>query len=63
MKNLNIVEIDTYLRLCDRRNAALAKQMSLYPGDIAIKEEYDKNYKIIEKLEKEAYKKIDNLKL
>lgn len=63
MENLNIIEIDTYIRLCDRRNASLVKQMTLYPGDIELRNEYEKNYKIIEKLEKEAYKKIDDLNL
>lgn len=63
MKNLNIIEIDTYIRLCDRRNSSLVKQMTLYPGDVELRNEYEKNYKIIEKLEQEAYKKIDELNL
>ena len=63
MKNLNIIEIDTYIRLGDRRNASLVKQMTLYPGDVELRNEYEKNYKIIEKLEQEAYKKIDDLNL
>lgn len=63
MKNLNIIEIDTYLRLCDRKNASLVKQMTLYPGDVELRNEYEKNFKIIEKLEEEAYKKIDELTL
>ena len=63
MKNLSITEIDTYLRLCDRRNAALVKQMTLYPGDVDLRNEYERNFKIIEKLEKEAYRKIDDLNL
>ena len=37
--------------------------MTLYPGDVELRNEYEKNYKIIEKLEQEAYKKIDDLNL
>jgi len=61
MENLSIIEIEAYINLCYRRSEKLAKSLSLYPGDKDMHEEYEKNYKIIEMLEEEANKRINDL--
>lgn len=61
MEKLSILEIEAYVNLCYMRNDRLVKNLSLYPGDKELHSEYEKNYKIIEMLEEEAKKRIDNL--
>lgn len=61
MKKLNITELETYLNLAYKRSERLARSLSMYPGDKAIHDEYEKNFKIIEMLEKEANERIDKL--
>lgn len=61
MEKLSILEIEAYINLCYIRNDKLVKNLSLYPGDQELHGEFEKNYKIIEMLEEEAKKRIDNL--
>lgn len=61
MDELTICELESYIRLCDRKREILYRKISGGMGDRLANEEYDEAYKISQKLDGEINRRLSAL--
>lgn len=61
LNELTITELESYIKLCDRKREILYRIISANVADTKSREEYEKLYDASEILDKEFNKRIDKL--
>ena len=61
VENINITELESYIRLCDRKKEILYRKLSTTSADTKLRGEYKKLFDAAELLEKEFNKRLDKL--
>lgn len=62
MENLTICELESFIRLCDRKKEIMYRKISAGNGNRAMNEDYNSLFRIADKLDEEFNKRLLALK-